>query len=115
FVFPAFRLEWIEIFEACIVGMLFSILLIKTTKFEIKNNDKIYLIPSKSFVFVLFGLLFIRIIIKIIIGSTISFGETSGMFFLLGFAMILTWRLTMLYKYNQLKNQIRLNQKTYAD
>lgn len=106
FVFPAFRVSSLQILEASIVGVIFSILLIKTTKFEIRNT-LIYLIPSKSFVFILFGLLFIRIIIKLIIGSTISFGETSGMFFLLGFSMILTWRIAMLFKYNKLKNNIR--------
>lgn len=105
FLFPMFQLSFSDVFEALIVGMVFSVLLIKFSKFEIKNED-IYLIPSKSFVFILFGLLLVRIIIKLIIGSQISFGETSGMFFLLGFGMIFTWRLAMLYKYINLKKQL---------
>src|SRR5699024_5078832 len=36
FLFPEFRLSGIEIIEAVLVGALFSILLIKNTKFEIK-------------------------------------------------------------------------------
>src|SRR5699024_806276 len=91
---------------------LFSILLIKNTKFEIKQND-IFLIPSKSFIFILFGLLIVRTIIKVIVGSTISFGETSGMFFLLVFAMIVTWRIFMLKKYKKLANELN-KIKTYA-
>lgn len=105
FVFPMFRVPWNNVLEALIIGIIFSFFLIKFSKFEIRNGA-IYLIPSKAFIFILFGLLIIRIIIKVIIGSTISFGETSGMFFLVGFGMILTWRLAMLIKYNRLKKEL---------
>lgn len=113
FVFPMFRVPWINVLEALSVGIIFSLFLIKFSKFEIRDGD-IYLIPSRSFVFILFGLLFLRIIIKLIIGSKISFGETSGMFFLLGFGMILTWRLAMLYKYNQLKQKLKLSEHKHV-
>src|SRR5699024_3285843 len=83
FLFPYFQVGMLQVLEGLAIGVLFSLVLIKTSKFEIKEND-IYLIPSKSFAFILFGLLFIRILIKLIIGSKISLGETSGMFFLLG-------------------------------
>src|SRR5699024_10137516 len=96
FIFPYFRVEWTQVFEALFVGMIFSIFLIKSSKFEIRNQH-IYLIASKSFVFILFGLLAIRLVAKVMMGSKISLGETSGMFFLLAFGMIVTWRLAMLY------------------
>src|SRR5690625_1867775 len=67
FICPMFRVPFINVLEALFVGVVFSLFLIKFSKFEIKNND-IYLIPSRSFVFILFGLLFLRIIIKLIIG-----------------------------------------------
>ncbi len=105
FLFPMFQLALSDVAEALSVGIIFSFFLIKFSKFEIRQND-IYLIPSKSFVFILFGLLLVRIIIKLIVGSQISFGETSGMFFLLGFGMIFTWRLAMLYKYIKLKKEL---------
>lgn len=105
FIFPAFRVETIQIIEAILLGIIFSIFLIKSTKFEIRNGE-IYLIPSKLFIFILFGLLIVRLIIKLIIGSIISFGETSGLFFLLAFGMMITWRVAMLYKYQQLKNKL---------
>lgn len=110
FLSPMFRLSWIEVGEAVVVGLLFSILLIRFTTFEISDGN-IYLIPSKAFIFILFGLLIVRIIIKLIIGSQISFGETSGMFFILAFAMIVSWRLAMVYKYLQLKNSIDLQDR----
>jgi|SRR5690625_1906874 len=105
FLSPIFRISPIEIMEAAILGIIFSIFLVKTTKFEIRKNE-IYLIPSKSFIFILLGLIIARTIIKLMIGSTVSFGQTSGMFFILGFFMIVTWRLSMLYKYQKLKKQI---------
>jgi membrane protein CcdC involved in cytochrome C biogenesis len=107
FIFPEFQIQWLQVLEAVCVGMICSIFLIKTSKFEIRDNA-IYLIPSKSFVFILFGLLIFRICIKLLIGSTISVGETSGMFFLLAFGMIATWRLSMLYKYLQLEKTMKV-------
>ncbi|WP_164668892.1 CcdC family protein [Virgibacillus doumboii] len=111
FLFPVFRVDWLQILEAIAVGIIFSVFLIKTSKFEIRDNN-IYLIPSKSFVLILFGLLFIRIIIKLVIGSTISFGETSGMFFLLAFGMIISWRLAMLYKFKKLEKELEYSKPT---
>src|SRR5690606_37613640 len=60
FIFETFRVGPLEILEATVVGMLFSIVLIKTSKFEIKNSQ-IYLKRSKAFPFILIGLLLIRI------------------------------------------------------
>lgn len=107
FIFPYFRVSFFEVIEAFVLGLFFSIFLIRSTTFTLKNND-IYLIPSKAFIFILFGLLFVRLTIKLLIGSSISFGETSGMFYLLGFFMIVSWRIAMLIKYNKLEKQIRL-------
>ena len=61
---PEFRLTTPEILEAVIVGLFFSIFLIKTSKFEIRGKD-IYLIPSKAFIVILVGLLVVRIAFKI--------------------------------------------------
>ncbi|MRG85301.1 CcdC family protein [Salinibacillus xinjiangensis] len=108
FLFPVFRVSWLEFAEAVIVGVVFSVFLIISTKFEIKNDD-IYLIPSKAFIFILIGLLVARLILKSIIGQTISFGETSGMFFLLAFGMIISWRVAMLIKFLRLKRVMNEN------
>jgi membrane protein CcdC involved in cytochrome C biogenesis len=105
FLIPMFRISFLEVIEALSVGVIFSILLIVTSKFEVKGED-IFLIPSKAFVFVLFGLLALRLILKTIIGQTISLGETSGMFFMLAFGMIISWRVSMLYKFLKLKRKI---------
>jgi membrane protein CcdC involved in cytochrome C biogenesis len=105
FIHPMFRLTSLEIVEALSVGLLFSILLIKTSSFEIKNNE-IFLKRSKAFMFILLGLLLIRIILKSILSTTIDFGELSGMFWLLAFGMIVPWRIAMYIKYKTLENQL---------
>lgn len=105
FIFPVFHITWMQFLEAFAVGLVCSIFLIKTSNFEIRDNN-IYLIPSKAFAFILIGLLIFRIILKLVIGSTISLGETSGMFFVLAFAMIITWRVSMLYKFLQLEKKL---------
>jgi membrane protein CcdC involved in cytochrome C biogenesis len=107
FVFPMFRVQWSQVLEALLIGIIFSIFLIRTSKFEVRDEE-IYLTPSKAFIFVLFGLLILRVVFKLIIGQHVSFGETSGMFFLLAFGMIITWRLAMLRQYLHLEKNIKL-------
>lgn len=110
FVVPEFRVTFSEFAEAIIVGIICSIFLIKTSNFEIRKNA-IYLVPSKAFIFILVGLLLFRIIFKLAIGSTISLGQTSGMFYLLAFGMIVTWRLAMLIKFMKLEKKMNASAK----
>lgn len=105
FLHPYFRVTPIEIAEALGVGILFSILLIKTTQFEIRDNE-IYMKRSKAFAFILIGLLIARIILKLIVTSTVDIGETGGMFWILAFGMIVPWRIAMLFQYKKLEKQL---------
>lgn len=105
FIFPVFRVTWMQVLEAVTVGAIFSILLIWTSRFEVRQKE-IYLIPSKAFVFVLAGLLIIRVSFKLIFSQTLPVGEISGMFFLLAFGMIVTWRIAMLVKFLKIKNGV---------
>ncbi|MCD4839553.1 cytochrome c biogenesis protein CcdC [Neobacillus sedimentimangrovi] len=105
YVVPEFRLTPLEMLESIALGMIFSILLIKTSKFEIRDNE-IYLKRSKAFIYILVGLLIFRLGLKSILSSTIDFGELSGMFFLLAFSMIVPWRLAMYLSYKKLYLQL---------
>jgi membrane protein CcdC involved in cytochrome C biogenesis len=105
YVVPQFRLTGMEILEVVILGMLFSILLIKTSKFEIRENE-IFLKRSKAFIYILVGLLVVRIGLKTILSATIDYGELSGMFFLLAFSMIVPWRVAMYLDYKKLYRQL---------
>ncbi|WP_428908269.1 CcdC family protein [Niallia sp. Krafla_26] len=106
YVFPEFRLTPIEILESIVVGMLFSILLIKTSKFEVENGE-IYLKRSRAFAIILISLLAVRLVAKLVLSLSFDFGELSGMFFLLAFSMILPWRLAMYRDFKRLHLQVK--------
>ena len=106
FLFPIFRVTGEEFLEAITLGVIFSIFLIKTSKFEIKNNE-IYLKRSKAFVFILIGLLVIRIAMKSILSTTIDYGALSVMFWILAFGMIVPWRIAMFMSYRKLSNELK--------
>ncbi|MCG7343094.1 cytochrome c biogenesis protein CcdC [Sporosarcina sp. ACRSL] len=105
FLFEEFRVPWPQVIESIFVGLLFSIVLIKTTNFE-EKDDKLYVKKSKAFLLILFGLLIVRFVAKLILSSSINVGELGGMFWILAFAMIVPWRIGMLVKYFNLKNAI---------
>lgn len=105
FIFPMFRVGILQVFEALAVGMLFSILLIRTSKFEIRDQD-IYLKRSKAFIYILVGLLVVRLIAKMILSNSIDVGELGGMFWILAFGMIVPWRIAMYVEYKKLYRQL---------
>lgn len=106
YIFPVFRLTPMEMLESIVVGMLFSILLIKTSKFEIRD-DFIYLKRSRAFMFILIGLVVVRMAAKLILSTTIDYGQLSGMFFLLAFSMIVPWRIAMYMEFRKLNKQLQ--------
>lgn len=105
YVIPYFRITGLEALEAMAVGLMFSIVLIWTSRFEIKGKE-IYMKRSKAFPIILISLLVIRTVMKLVISSQIDPGQLGGMFFLLAFSMILPWRIAMLMKYKKLRKQI---------
>ncbi|MFD2616786.1 CcdC family protein [Terrilactibacillus laevilacticus] len=104
FLVPACRVSWKEAIIAFMIGMLFSILLIKTSSFEWQNNQ-VYLKRSKAFIFILLGLLIIRTIMKIMVEKSVNLPQTSGLFFILAFGMILPWRIVMYIMYRHFINE----------
>ena len=105
FIFEEFRVAPIQILEASALGILFSTVLIATSKFEVRD-DAIYLKRSKAFVFILVGLLVLRIILKLIFSNSLDVGELGGMFFILAWAMIIPWRVAMLVQFKKLKKAV---------
>ncbi|TFE02908.1 CcdC family protein [Jeotgalibacillus salarius] len=102
FLFPYFRVTPLEALEALVVGALFSIVLIKTSSFE-QKEDGIYLKASRAFPFILIGLLVLRIIMKLALSTTLELGTLSGMFWILAFGMIVPWRSAMLIQFRKIE------------
>ena len=105
FIFEEFRVAPIQIIEASALGILFSLLLIATSKFEVRDQD-IYMKRSKAFIFILVGLLVLRIILKLVLSNSLDIGELGGMFFILAWSMIIPWRLAMLVQFKKLKKAL---------
>ncbi|MBT2636913.1 cytochrome c biogenesis protein CcdC [Bacillus sp. ISL-39] len=105
FIFPMFRVHFLQIIEALTVGMLFSILLIKTSKFEVRGRE-IFLKRSKAFAFILIGLLIVRVIAKLMLSSSFDVGELGGMFWILAFGMIVPWRVAMYLQFKKLHTEL---------
>ena len=107
FILPMFRPTLPELISSVVMGMLFSIVLIKTSKFEIRDNQ-IYLQRSKLFLVAFIGLVALRMIVKVILAETIHIdpAQMSGIFFILAFSMILPWRISMYMGFRKLKRQL---------
>lgn len=101
FVYPPFRPDPLHVLLAIIIGMVFSIPLIWSTEFEYRANE-IFVKPSKAFIFTLIGLFLVRTLIRIYASQTITEMQSSGMFFIMAFGMVLPWRVGMYYKYRNL-------------
>jgi len=113
FIFPYFRVTPLEITEALIVGLIFSIVLIKTSNFEVRKEG-IYMKPSKAFPFILIGLLVIRVVMKLVLSSSIDIGALSGMFWILAFGMIVPWRISMFIQYRKISRLDAQGTSQYA-
>lgn len=110
FIFEEFRLTGAEILESCAIGIFFSIFLIATSKFEIRNNE-IYMKRSKAFFLILLSLVLIRVIAKIFLSNSFDVGELAGMFWLLAFAMLWPWRIAMFIQYKRIEKSHILGYK----
>lgn len=102
FVVPEVRfpLWWAAV--AFVVGwFIFAYPLIRSTSFE-QRDGQIYVQRSKSFAFILLGLLLIRTLLHEFINQFISVPQSGGLFFIMAFGMILHWRLFMYKRYNLL-------------
>nr|WP_236702472.1 cytochrome c biogenesis protein CcdC [Alkalicoccobacillus plakortidis] len=105
FLYEPTRPPLFYVIEAVVVGFIFSLILIYTSKFEIRDGD-IYLKRSKAFAYILVILLLVRIVFRLVVGQNIDPAELSGMFFILAFSMLLPWRIAMLRRYAKLKQNL---------
>ena len=101
FVVPDTRVPWLWALIAFLVGwFIFSYPLIRSTKFE-RVGEEIFATRSRSFAFILLGLLAVRLILHEVIQQYVSIPQTGGLFFLLAFGMIVHWRVYMYKHYKE--------------
>lgn len=104
FLFPQTHIPWLYALGAVLAGMLFSIPLIRTSHFEVRDGA-IYLQRSKAFLFILLGLLVVRLSAHGWIGEYMSLPQTGAIFYLLAFSMIAPWRIAMLQRFAKLRKE----------
>lgn len=75
--------------------------LIHTTRMT-RIDDTVMLERGRTFLWILLGLVVVRLTARIYIGTIISPMQTASIFFLLAFGMIVRWRVTMWFQYRQL-------------
>lgn len=101
FVVPETHIPILWAIGGFLVGwFIFSYPLIKSTKFE-KRDGQVFVSSSKSFMFILLGLLTVRLLLHEFIQNYITVVQTGALFFILAFGMLLHWRLYMLRHYNE--------------
>jgi membrane protein CcdC involved in cytochrome C biogenesis len=105
FVAPVMRVPWLWALAAFAAGaLLFAYPLIRTSKLE-RVGEEIVLKRSKTFVFIILGLLLVRLLLHEEIEQLITIPQTGALFFVLAFGMILVWRIGMLREYLKLKRE----------
>ncbi|AJY74614.1 CcdC family protein [Paenibacillus beijingensis] len=105
FVVPETHIPWSWALGAFAAGvLLFSLPLIQTSKMEWVGDD-IFLRRSKAFIYIILGLLIVRLLLHDIVERYVSVYQTASVFFLLAFGMLVPWRLAMLQRYRKLQNE----------
>ena len=105
FLVPQTHIPWLYALGAILVGILFSIPLIRTSRFEVRDGA-IYLQRSKAFVFILLGLLVVRLSAHGWIGEYMSLPQTGAIFYLLAFSMLAPWRIAMLQRFTKMRKEV---------
>ena len=106
FAYPPARIPWS--WAACAFGagaLLLSYPLMKTSKL-IREGDDVRLKRGKAFLWILLGLVAIRLAARGVIGRYVDVVQTGSIFFLLAFGMIVRWRVAMFIEYRALHAQV---------
>lgn len=103
FTVPDTRIPWFWALVAFLIGsVFFAYPLIRTTKLEIRDGT-VYMTRSKAFIFIIVGMLALRVALHDWVEQYITVVQSAGVFFTLAFGMILFWRIAMLRAYLKLK------------
>lgn len=102
FLVPSFQVPWTWALAAFLVGsLLLAYPLIRTSRLVLEQ-DAVMVRRSRAFFLVVLVLAAIRYFARDYVGRIISLPQTAGLFFLLAFGMILTWRTSMYFEYKRL-------------
>jgi membrane protein CcdC involved in cytochrome C biogenesis len=99
FFAPMMRIPWSWAMIAILAGaVLLSLPLIHSTQLE-PRDGVVFMRRSRAFLWILLGLLALRLALHDYVGRLISPFQTAAVFYLLAFGMIVRWRMNMYRKY----------------
>ena len=110
FLFPFMRIPLLYALAAFLVGLVFSVPLITSSKMHRGADEQVYLKRSPTFILVLLGLLVVRVLLHTYIEKFVSIPQTGAVFFILAFGMLLPWRIAMYLAYRRF---LRKNQEVF--
>jgi membrane protein CcdC involved in cytochrome C biogenesis len=106
FLLPAARVPWAYAIAAFLAGVVvLSYPLVRTSRLHVEGKA-IVLRRSKAFLWILLGLVAVRLVARDYVEQYISTLQTGALFFLLAFGMIVTWRATMFHRYQTLRAEL---------
>ena len=105
FVMPWFRIPLTWALTAWASGAIFlAYPLVKTTRLT-RTGDVVTMERGRAFLWILLGLVVVRLSARAYISEFISPMQTASIFFLLAFGMIVRWRVMMWFAYRRLMTE----------
>jgi membrane protein CcdC involved in cytochrome C biogenesis len=102
FPVPAFRISWVWVVAAFLTGsLLLAYPLIRTSRL-MHQNGVVTVRRSKAFMLAILVLAVGRYMARGYVGRFLTLEQKAGLFFVLAFGMVLTWRTSMYLEYRQL-------------
>lgn len=105
FLYPPARIPLLWAAGAFLVGaLILSFPLVMTSKLR-REGDVVMLKRSPAFLWILIGLVAVRIVLRTYVGRYVDPLQTAGLFFVLAFGMVSVWRVRMLLEYRKLMQE----------
>lgn len=102
FLAPPARVPWTWALGAFLTGALFFAYPLVRTSTLTREGDAVMLRRSRAFLWILLGLVAIRLLLRSYVEQLVNPVQTGALFFVLAFGMILPWRLLMYRRYRRL-------------
>jgi membrane protein CcdC involved in cytochrome C biogenesis len=102
FLVPEARVPWTWAAAALLLGALVLAIPLARTTALVRRGDVVVMQRSRAFLWILLGIVVVRLALRTYVEQILSPMQTGGLFFLLAFGMILRWRVTMLLAYRRL-------------
>jgi membrane protein CcdC involved in cytochrome C biogenesis len=102
FALPAARLPWTWGLSAFALGALLFVIPLSRGSRLVRRGEAILLERSRAFLWILLGLVAVRLALRTWVEQFLTPLQTGGLFFLLAWGMVLRWRAGMALDYRRL-------------